>query len=92
VTHPCLEPISYGSSLNEYEVRLDRTATDYRRSTALINSPPSNPEIGIQEQLHFNLGFLLSRQLVGLHGGEIQVQTHATGGDRYVVTVPRLSC
>jgi len=92
VTHPCLEHIPYGSSLNEYEVRLDRSPTDSPRSTALLNSPPSSPEIGIQERLHFSLGFLLSRQLVGLHGGEIQVQTHASGGDRYVVTVPRLSC
>jgi nitrogen-specific signal transduction histidine kinase len=92
VTHPCLEYISYGSSLNEYEVRLDRLPTDSSRSTGVLNSPPSTPEIEIPERLHFNLGFLLSRQLVGLHGGEIQVQAHATGGDRYVVTVPRLSC
>ena len=91
VTHPCLEYISYGSNLNEYEVRLDRSPTDSPRSTAVLNSPPSSPEIGVQEQLNFSLGFLLSRQLVGLHGGEIQVQTHANGGDRYVVTVPRLT-
>ncbi len=92
VTHPCLEYISYGSNLNEYDVRLDRSPTDSSRSTAVLNSPPSSPEIGVQERLNFSLGFLLSRQLVGLHGGEIQVQSHATGGDRYVVTVPRLSC
>lgn len=91
VTHPCLEYTSYGSSLNEYEVRLDRSAKNSPRLTALLNSPPSSPEIGIQERLHFNLGFLLSRQLVGLHGGEIQVQADATGGDRYVVTLPRLT-
>lgn len=94
VTHPCLETISYGSSLNDYEVNLDRslTAINSSSSTALLNSPTSSPEIGIQEQLHFNLGFLLSRQLVALHGGEIQVQGHANGGDRYVITVPRLTC
>lgn len=94
VTHPCLETVSYGSSLNDYEVNLDRspTAINSSNSTALLNSPPSSPEIGIQEQLHFNLGFLLSRQLVALHGGEIQVQGHANGGDRYVITVPRLTC
>lgn len=94
VTHPCLETVSYGSSLNEYETGLERspTAIHSSSSTALLNSPPRSPEIGIQEQLHFNLGFLLSRQLVALHGGEIQVQDHANGGDRYVVTLPRLIC
>jgi signal transduction histidine kinase len=92
VTHPCLESIPYGSNLDEYEVRLDRSPTDSPHATAVLNSRPSSPEMGVQERLHFNLGFLLSRQLVGLHGGEIQVQAHATGGDRYVVTVPRLSC
>ena len=94
VTHPCLDAISYESGLNEYEVRRDRlsSATDSRRSVSLLDSPPRSPEIGIQERLHLNLGFLLSRQLIGLHGGEIQVQTHSNGGDRYVVTVPRLAC
>ena len=90
VTHPCLEYIPYGSNLNEYEVRLDRSPTDSPHATAVLNSLPSSPEMGVQERLHFNLGFLLSRQLIGLHGGEIQVQAHATG-DRYVVTVPRLT-
>ncbi len=91
VTHPCLEYISNGSNLNEYEVCFDGLSTDSPNSTAVLNSRPSSPEIGVQERLRFNLGFLLSRQLVGLHGGEIQVQAHATGGDRYVVTVPRLT-
>ena len=91
VTHPCLEHISYGSNLNEYEARLDRSPKDSSNATAVLNSLPSSLEMGVQERLPFNLGFLLSRQLVGLHGGEIQVQAHATGGDRYVVTVPRLT-
>ncbi len=92
VTHPCLEFISYGSNSNEYEVRPNGAPTDSPRSTAVLNSPPSRSEIEVEEGLDSNLGFLLSRQLVGLHGGEIQVQTHATGSDRYVVTVPRLRC
>ena len=94
VTHPCLDAISYESGLNEYEVRRDRSspATNSGRSVSLLDSPPHSPEIGIQERLHLNLGFLLSRQLIGLHGGEIQVQAHSNGGDRYVITVPRLTC
>ena len=96
VTHPCLDAISYDSGLNKHEARLDHrsspTAINSPTSVALLNSPPRSPEIGIQERLHLNLGFLLSRQLIGLHGGEIQVQAHSNGGDRYVVTVPRLTC
>ena len=94
VTHPCLETISYGSSLNEYEMRLNRSPAEIQSSssTALLDSPANSPEIGIEEQLNFNVGFLLSRQLIALHGGEIQVQSHADGGNRYVVTVPRLTC
>ena len=94
VTHPCLDAISYESGLNDYEVRRDRSlpATNSGRSVSLLDSLPRSPEIGIQERLHLNLGFLLSRQLIGLHGGEIQVQTHSNGGDRYVITVPRLTC
>ena len=94
VTHPCLDAISYESGLNEYGVRRDRSspAKTSGGSVSLLDSPPRSPEIGIQERLHLNLGFLLSRQLIGLHGGEIQVQAHSNGGDRYVITVPRLTC
>ncbi len=94
VTHPCLEAIAYGASFNEDEIDIDQslTATDSPSSTALLNSSPRSPEITTQERPHFNLGFLLSRQLVELHGGEIQVQATTTTGDRYIVTVPRLIC
>ena len=37
-----------------------------------------------------NLGLLLGRQIVELHGGEIQIQGSGVPGYRYVITLPRL--
>jgi signal transduction histidine kinase len=62
-------------------------------NTALLDAPNldalSSPEVGIHEALQQNLGFLLSRQLVELHGGQIQVQGESGLGYRYVITIPR---
>ncbi|MBE9031082.1 GAF domain-containing sensor histidine kinase [filamentous cyanobacterium LEGE 11480] len=37
-----------------------------------------------------NLGLLLGRQIVELHGGQIQIQGSGVPGYRYVITLPRL--
>lgn len=89
VSHPCLEAsgFSYGGDLGRTEDYLQAQGT----GTALLApTPVMSPEVGIQEQLSSNLGFLLSQQLVALHGGSIQVQDHTVSGYRYSVTVPRL--
>jgi signal transduction histidine kinase len=59
-------------------------------NTALLDTTTS-PEVGIHDALQQNLGFLLSRQLVELHGGQIQVQGELGLGYRYVITLPRLN-
>ncbi len=94
VTHPCLEGVGFaqGGEL----LGIDNFGGDdysYESSDRLMLAPIPvlSPEVGIQEQLSQNLGFMLSQQLVGLHGGEIQVQGHPVSGYRYSVTVPRLT-
>jgi signal transduction histidine kinase len=93
VTHPCLEGagFSQGSDLLGSDEEMYESSD--RLGVMLAPSPtaPMSPEVGIQESLAMNLGFLLSQQLVGLHGGEIKVQGHALSGYRYSVTVPRLT-
>jgi signal transduction histidine kinase len=92
VTHPCLEGagFSQGGELLGFEEEMHESSD--RLGLMLAPSPgrQMSPEVGIQESLALNLGFLLSQQLVGLHGGEIKVQGHALSGYRYSVTVPRL--
>jgi signal transduction histidine kinase len=44
-----------------------------------------------QEGYQKNLGLLLGRQLVELHGGQIQIQGTGMPGYRYVIMLPRLS-
>ncbi len=73
---------------------LMNVASNTSSNTALLDAPsldfPNSPEVGIHEALQQNLGFLLSRQLVELHGGQIQVQGEFGLGYRYVITLPRL--
>ncbi len=49
-------------------------------------SKPSPHNTGYQK----NLGLLLGRQIVELHGGNIQIQGSGVRGYRYVITLPRL--
>jgi signal transduction histidine kinase len=91
VTHPCLEGSGFSQGSELLEPDDYGHASNDRIGVMLAPSPAMSPEVGIQEQLSLNLGFRLSQQLVGLHGGEIQVQGHALSGYRYSVTVPRLT-
>ncbi len=92
VTHPCLEGVGFsqGVSLSGFEEEMYESG-DRLGLMLAPNSGMQSPEVGIQESLALNLGFLLSQQLVGLHGGEIKVQGHALSGYRYSITVPRLT-
>jgi len=51
----------------------------------------ASPEVGIHQILQQNMSFLLSRQLIELHGGQIQIQGESSPGYRYVITLPRLT-
>lgn len=93
VTHPCLEGVGFsqGVDLLGYEEEIHESSDRLGLMLAPSSGMERSPEVGIQESLALNLGFLLSQQLVGLHGGEIKVQGHALSGYRYSITVPRLT-
>ena len=85
VTHPCLDETLFG--LGEVQpLRSGRSS-----GVAVMNSPMLSPEVGIHEALQHNMGFLLSRQLIELHGGHIQIQGESSPGYRYVITLPRIA-
>ena len=93
VTHPCLEDTLFHGS--EFQTSRDRSFPDGTSGrtggVAVMDAPIASPEVGIHEALQQNLGFLLSRQLVNLHGGQIQVQGESYPGYRYVITIPRMT-
>ncbi|MFM2431348.1 MAG: hypothetical protein RLZZ511_2561 [Cyanobacteriota bacterium] len=74
---------------NDYE--------DFQRSpgngaaTAVL-TPPAKSAISSSNSEGFqkNLGLLLARQIIELHGGEIQIQGSGAPGYRYVMTLPHL--
>ena len=85
VTHPCLDETLFGR--NEFQpLRSSRSS-----GVAVMDSPTLSPEVGIHEALQHNMGFLLSRQLIELHGGHIQIQGESSPGYRYVITIPRIA-
>jgi signal transduction histidine kinase len=86
VTHPCLDDTMFGGDYSSAR----SSSSQPSGNTALLEAPVS-PEVGIQAELQQNLGFRLSRQLVELHGGQIQVQGESGPGYRYVITLPRLT-
>jgi signal transduction histidine kinase len=55
-----------------------------------VLAPPKATTVAKTEGYQKNLGLLLSRQVVELHGGEIQIQGNGVPGYRYVITLPRL--
>jgi signal transduction histidine kinase len=55
-----------------------------------VLAPPKATTTTKVEGYQKNLGLLLSRQVVELHGGEIQIQGNGVPGYRYVITLPRL--
>jgi signal transduction histidine kinase len=72
---------------NDYE--------DYGRSgskaTAAVLAPPAKSTTSSSsEGFQKNLGLLLARQIVELHGGDIQIQGSGAPGYRYVMTLPHL--
>jgi signal transduction histidine kinase len=93
VTHPCFEGAGFSQGSDLLGSDEERHQSSDRLGVMLAPSPGTSmsPEVGIQESLALNLGFLLSQQLVGLHGGEIQVQGHSLSGYRYSITLPRLT-
>ena len=85
VTHPCLDETLFGRS--EFQsLRSGRSS-----GVAVMDSPTLSPEVGIHEALQHNMGFLLSRQLIELHGGHLQIQGESSPGYRYVITIPRIA-
>jgi signal transduction histidine kinase len=55
-----------------------------------VLAPPKATTLTQTEGFQKNLGLLLGRQVVELHGGEIQIQGSGVPGYRYVITLPRL--
>jgi signal transduction histidine kinase len=55
-----------------------------------VLAPPKATTLAKTEGFQKNLGLLLGRQVVELHGGEIQIQGSGVPGYRYVITLPRL--
>jgi signal transduction histidine kinase len=55
-----------------------------------VLTPPKASVAAKSEGYQKNLGLLLGRQVVELHGGEIQIQGSGVPGYRYVITLPRL--
>ena len=95
VTHPCLDETLFGRG--EFQpLRSGRSSgvavmDAPTLSAELVSSGVSSPEVGIHEALQQNLGFLLSRQLIELHGGQIHIQGESSPGYRYVITIPRIA-
>lgn len=95
VTHPYLDETLFG--LGEFQpLRSGRSS-----GVAVMDAPTlsaegvgsgvASPEVGIHKILQQNMSFLLSRQLIELHGGQIQIQGESSPGYRYVITLPRLT-
>ena len=90
VTHPCLDETLFG--LGEFQpLRSGRSSSMAVMDAPTLNSGAVSPEVGIHELLQQNMGFLFSRQLIELHGGQIQIQGESSPGYRYVITIPRLT-
>jgi signal transduction histidine kinase len=57
---------------------------------ALLSPPKATATAQKTEGYQKNLGLLLGRQVVELHGGDIQIQGSGVPGYRYVINLPRL--
>lgn len=79
---------SYGNSSFGYSEYDSDYATESGGVAVLSRSQVKETQ---QEGYQKNLGLLLGRQLVELHGGQIQIQGTGMPGYRYVITLPRLS-
>ncbi len=102
-SHPCFgEGMDYpeictttGSSAlrsfdcDDYTNRNDGLGNE--RMTTAIADYEAVPVLIEAGALRRNLGLLLSRQLVEMHGGQILLQNGSESGHRYVITLPRLS-
>jgi signal transduction histidine kinase len=60
-------------------------------SNVAVLSPPQQIKETQTEGYQKNLGLLLGRQLVELHGGQIQIQGTGMPGYRYVILLPKLA-
>ncbi len=90
VTHPCLDETLFGRG--EFQpLRNGRSSGVAVMDAPTLRAGVVSPEVGIHDILQQNMGFLLSRQLIELHGGQIQIQGESSPGYRYVITLPRLT-
>jgi signal transduction histidine kinase len=68
-------------------------AEPYARTShgvAVLSPPKATATAQKPEGYQKNLGLLLGRQVVELHGGDIQIQGSGVPGYRYVINLPRL--
>jgi signal transduction histidine kinase len=65
----------------------DRFAQSGKGGVAVLAPPKA---VAKTEGYQRNLGLLLTRQVVEMHGGDIQIQGSGVPGYRYVITLPRL--
>jgi hypothetical protein len=96
-SHPHLgDGIPYPETYLTVSHLMDPTSTDEfareRGSVAVMAPPtPSAPPVPPPEGYQKNLGLLLSRQVVELHGGKVMIQGTGSSSYRYVITIPRLA-
>jgi signal transduction histidine kinase len=101
-THPHLgEGMTYGDDYGSDAYGSDRYSddrlsyaenSDDQGGVAVLTPPKTKVSaMGQEQNYQKNLGLLLGRQLVELHGGQIQIQGTGMPGYRYVITLPRLA-
>jgi signal transduction histidine kinase len=84
-------PASMGYS-NEYGSSPGYGGPGYGgQGNVAVLTPPQSAQETTTTGYQKNLGLLLGRQLVELHGGQIQMQGTGMPGYRYVITLPRLT-
>ncbi len=87
VSHPHLgEGLPYSSESYGHEG--PHGMEESRGAVAVLTAPAVSSESDISS--HINLGLLLSRQLVELHGGQVSLQGAGGPGHRYVIQLPKL--
>ncbi len=91
-SHPHLgDGMMYGDSYAVSTVGGDHEYGGGAGNVAILTPPQVQPRETQPEGYQKNLGLLLGRQLVELHGGQVQIQGTGMPGYRYVITLPRLA-
>jgi signal transduction histidine kinase len=89
ISHPHLgEGLPYGGDYSSEGTR-SHSLEDSRGGVAVLTAPTVLTALDTSST-QLNLGLLLSRQLVELHGGQVSIQGAGGPGYRYVIQLPKL--